>query len=57
MQLHALEPLFKFFYLLKFVFMPTKISPGKLQTKLICGKSKASVWRNLSTGTAQKICL
>ena len=38
MQLHALEPLFKIFLYKKkkkFLFFPTKISPGKIADKYI----------------------
>ena len=51
--LHALEDidlLFKIFY--KFV---CENFPGK-NCRQLHGKSKASVWRNLSTVTAPKIC-
>ena len=55
MQLHALVPLFKIFY----TFVSKNFSscrlkfPGK-NCRQIYGKSKASVWRNLSTATAPK---
>ena len=49
MQLYALEPLFKIFDTLA-----CKRFPGKIADK-ICGKSEASVWRNLSTVTAPTI--
>ena len=58
MQLYSLEPLFK---QLKFsthlsvkIFLPGDLNlPGNCIQKW---KSKASFWRNLSTGTAPKIC-
>ena len=49
MQLHALAPSYKIFYT-----FACEISPGKIADK-IYGKSKASVWRNLSRVTAPKI--
>ena len=49
MQLYALEPLFKIFYT-----FACKRFPGK-NCRQICGKSEASVWRNLSVVTAPKI--
>ena len=48
MQLRALEPLLKIFYT-----FASKNVPGKRQ---MYGKSKPSVWRNLSTVTVPKIC-
>ena len=55
MQLHAL--VFKMvctFFCKKFSSLRQKI-PGK-NCRRIYGKSKAGLWRNLSTGTAPKIC-
>ena len=53
MQLHALDPQIQIFFIhfsVKYFFPPTNIS------RKIAGQFKASVWRNLSTGTAPKIC-
>ena len=57
MQLHALEPPFKMFY----TFVGKKFSSCRLKfpgenCKQIHEKSKASVWRNVSTGMVPKIC-
>ena len=58
MQLNVLEPLFKIFYtfVCKNCFSCRLKFPGK-NCRQIYGKSKASIWRNLSTVTAAtKIC-
>ena len=55
MQLQALEPLFKIFY--TFVcknFSSCRLKFPEKNCGQIYGKSKASVWRNLSTVTAPK---
>ena len=53
MQLNVLEPLFKIFYtfVCKNCFSCRLKFPGK-NCRQIYGKSKASIWRNLSTVTA-----
>ena len=57
MQLQAVEPLLKIFY----TFFCKNFSsyrlkfPGK-NCRQIYGKSKESVWRNLSTVTTLEIC-
>ena len=58
MQLNVVEPLFKIFYtfVCKNCFSCRLKFPGK-NCRQIYGKSKASIWRNLSTVTAAtKIC-
>ena len=59
MQLQELEPLFKIFYTLSVkISIPANDNfPEKIADKYqwICGKSKASVWTNVSPGTAPKI--
>ena len=58
MKLYALEPLFKIFdtFVCKNFSSCQLKFPGKIAGKQLCGKSKTSVWRNLSTVMAQKIC-
>ena len=55
MQLHVLEPLFQMFY--TFVSKNFSSCQGTIKiAKKIYGKSKTSIWRNLTTIIATKIC-